>query len=246
VERLTPTPEQATALAQNRDALRALWLRNVLPAVARRWVWWSVIHQKAAAYNIRPSDIVGPELSRINDELDGHALVIAHTAAELGAGRAIVQPWTIPGEGGPVLYMGIVKRSRGGLGFPGILLGAWLLAPKIISFAVAAVVSTGIFILADAWLDGQRAEAEANRALQKTRLKIAGVIADVAKRDPTAAAALADALKQADVLADDQSALDNLINAAAGLTETVVESATGSGWLPWALGFWWLSQRKAS
>ena len=246
MNRLTPTPDQAVALAHNRDALRAYWLGTTMPAVATRWGWWNYLAEQAQSFNVSPSMVVGRDLAALNEKLNRDARQYALMVAALGSGRAWVQPWSMPGEAGPVLRLGIARRD-GALGAVPALLAAWALAPTILNYAVGAVVAAGTFILADGWLSAREAEAEAAAALATTRAKSAEAVAEVAKVDPQAALALADALNKADMLAASPSALDRMMNAFAGVAEAVGTTAKeGAGVLPWLIGFYVLSKRKAS
>lgn len=269
MEQVTPSPAEAAALAKNATELQAYYVGEMLPQVARRWVWWNSIAMRARAYDVDMDVLFGPELVEHNHRLNDEALRIAARMVMLAGGQLQVQPWSVATEKGPLLRMAFVARERfdnrpaqysplhgpwwtghrhalsGRLGaLPAILLGAWALAPGLWTFAVRAIVGTGVFVVADAWATGRAAEMEAAKLYESTRAKAMDTIAQVSKTDPGAGALLADALNKS-VLEANRDPVGDLMSA---VTEGIrnLTSAGASNIIP-ILGLWWFfTQRKAS
>lgn len=228
MELMEATPSQSAAMQRNVAQLQRFWEGEVLPVVAARFAWWSVMRATAKRYGITPADVVGEATARSNAEMDRVAIACARMVGALDSGEARVQPWTLEQptrEGPPMIYFGIVPAgvAPGGLGL------AWLAIPAILKTTATAIAAAGVWLLADSWLQGERIEAEAAKQQALNRAKYADAINEAAKRDPGIAAQLAATLAQADALAASPGdALDRLGQAAADIGEAVGRTAKGA------------------
>jgi len=128
---------------------------------------------------------------------------------------------------GPLYYGVVMADDSQNLGF------AWLAIPTIVKWAAAAAAASGVFVLADAWLEGRRIEGEANLAHQLTRQRAMDAVASAAKVDPGAALKLAEVLKRADEIASTQGTVGRLLAAAGAVADAVATGVKKSAdWLP--------------
>lgn len=228
MEIIPATAEQRAEIGAARDALERYVRGAVTNAIVQRWAFWRSLEQSGAARAAAP-------LAGAHAAADEDARRFAGLLRGLNTGALELVPWAEPREQGyGTIRLGVARTGA---------LGLFQLVPVLI-IAAAAAVASGVFVLADLWLEARKLEAEASNLRAKTAAQITSTVAQVAQQDPHSAAALADALARANQAAT--AARPSLLDQLVGAIGTALPSSSGLGWLGWAALAWLFLRRRSA
>lgn len=229
---IAATPSERAELGAARDALERFVRGQVALAVVQRWALWDSLRRNLGA---ALQGLAGPELLAANAEQDQRARQLAMLVRGLDSGQLELAAWAEPLEHGRgPLRLAVVQAGTLGL-FP--------ILPVIV-IAGAAAIAGGAFVLADAWTEARKLEAEATATRAKTAAQITARVTQLAATDPQGAAQLAGALTAANQAAN--AAQPSLLDRLTGAVRGVLPSSPDLGWIGWAALAWLLLRRRAT
>jgi hypothetical protein len=219
------SPAELSQLQAGVQQLEAYMRGQVARVIAARYAFWQALRAQASQSLLE--QLVGPELVTLNAQADHNAAEFGKLLRGLDSGELKLAAWTQQSESGATspLQLGIVRQGTD----PGQL-GQWqLLAPIIVRTALQATVAVGSWVLANAWLTSKQLEAQADKVKADTASKITAAVSSVAKQDPAAARALADALGKANDAANSATPglLDQIGGALRDVTQTMHDVGAG-------------------
>ena len=205
------TADEARELQGSVNALERFILGDLANELGGQLVFWDRLVKSGAAAQL-PADLV-----RENQRVNGYARIVAELVHGLRSGALELAAWE-PKPG--TLRIGIVHA--------GTLRGL----PLVLFVLVGTAVAGATWKIADAWLEVQRLQEQASLVRARTAEAITNRVAEVAKRDPVAAANLADSLAKAQTAAHNAGGgwLQQALSSAAGVVRDAAQSAV-SPWL---------------
>lgn len=223
------SPAELSQLQASVQQLENYMRGQVARVIASRYAFWQALKAQALTQNAQSllEQLLGPELVTLNAQADHNAAAFGDMLRGLDSGELKLAAWTQQSESGAQspLQLGIVRQGTD----PGRL-GQWqLLAPIIVRTAVQATVAVGAWVLANAWTTSRQLEAQADKVKADTAAKITAAVTSVAKQDPAAARALADALGNANNAANAATPglLDQIGGAVRDVTQSVRDVSSG-------------------
>lgn len=219
---LAATQQQLLELQKQAQQFQA-YAARVSAVVSQRYQFTAALAANAARNNLSLSDAIGADLVAANDQATRNAVRWATAVVALDKRTAELAAWTP--DNGATIRLGVVVA--GTIPQP---LGVWPIVP-ILYYGAAAIASVGTWLLADAWLDANAIEAEAQRTYAATQKAATDAIAKAAALGPQYGQMVADAIAQANASAKapPQSTLQSLAQAIASVGEGVKEAAKAGG-----------------
>jgi hypothetical protein len=220
------TQPQAAVTPQQAAQQFERYAQNAQRVIAGRALWWESIYNAASAAGLAPAQYA-PELVEANRRADQAGIKWQRMINALTNGTAIVQPYQI--GNGPI-KLGVKQTQGRALGWFGVAL-------QVARYAAGAVLTGASWLSLDAWQETQQTEAIARRTDAETR----STIAQLAKADPSLAAPLIQAMREADHKAANAGPdwIDRFGTAAAAATGGIAVSGAMM-----ALAFWYLTRNK--